>query len=74
MAEAFIGRHTLERVPLKAAANQIDELSVRRLSQFLHDVLQAVLFFTLGDNLKRGWHGCVIIFELFEQVLASGPR
>lgn len=70
MAEAFVGCHALQRIPLQTPAYQIDELWIRQLSQLFHDVFDPVILFLVCDDLEWRWHSGVICFELLKEVLA----
>ena len=47
VAKSFIWRHPLEGVPLETTANHVDEERVRNFPQFLHNVFQPILLFSL---------------------------
>lgn len=70
VAEAFLWGQSLEGVPLETAADQVNELRIRRLAQLLHDVLQAVLLLFVGDDFKGGRHCRLFILKLFEKMLS----
>lgn len=71
VAKAFLRSESLEGVPLETPADQVNELGVWRLSQLLHDVLEAILLFFVADDFESGWHCRFFILKLFEKMLSS---
>lgn len=58
--QAFLGRESLLRVPLKAAADEVDEGRIRQVTQLVHNVAETLLLLLLREHLERRRHRIVL--------------